>query len=192
MSGRFNSRARVGATRLEPPRRAPLGGFNSRARVGATTEQAKTQSSARFQFTRPGGRDLCVVNTLLTKMRSFNSRARVGATLRTQRGHLRIKRFNSRARVGATLGANTFSAKNMFQFTRPGGRDRPERSMGCSTICFNSRARVGATGGRFGAEDGADGVSIHAPGWARRKLRFRQLRPSRVSIHAPGWARLHR
>ena len=147
-----------------------------------------------------------------TPRRRFNSRARVGAThaplpaqttlpvsihapgwARHPRGVTKAPQawgFNSRARVGAT---------NQNEQIIIRGNS------------FNSRARVGATrGGRATRAGGR--VSIHAPGWARRRALPRRPRhrrgfnsrarvgattrprqphrAHRVSIHAPGWARL--
>ena len=54
--------------------------------------------------------------------------------------------FNSRARVGATRTPLIRSAISLvFQFTRPGGRDRRHPIHLPHPTCFNSRARVGAT-----------------------------------------------
>ena len=75
--------------------------FNSRARVGATPAALLSKSAGT----------------------SFNSRARVGATGSSRAiGPFRT-RFNSRARVGATNEQVLEINKQMFQFTRPGGRD---------------------------------------------------------------------
>ena len=100
-----------------------------------------------FQFTRPGGRDrFCPV--IRGASVRFNSRARVGATIYRLPPRAIRSCFNSRARVGATssqlLASEIHSA---FQFTRPGGRDWIANLL-----------------------DLLADVSIHAPGWARRKV----------------------
>ena len=144
-STRFNSRARVGATRRLRSRHRQNAGFNSRARVGAT------------RTPRPGRRN----------PRCFNSRARVGATPRHLDGApapgVSIHApgwarpspsspswdcgpgFNSRARVGATYQWIVIFLLAVFQFTRPGGRDTTITTLSSTTSRFNSRARVGAT-----------------------------------------------
>ena len=124
-------------------------------------------SSSRFQFTRPGGRDSTPASPN-TNSASFNSRARVGATRARARRPRARARFNSRARVGATSKRpSTSSSKSPFQFTRPGGRDKP--------LIVNQSIRP---------------VSIHAPGWARLWHLAQEFSELPVSIHAPGWARL--
>ena len=164
-----------------------FGRFNSRARVGATYRQCQRHARHQFQFTRPGGRDF--INRLLTTLLTFQftrpggrdsvpNAATCGSSVSIHapgwarlaglaKSRATANCFNSRARVGATVvGSQTQGRERVsihapgwarqpadsplyyhraFQFTRPGGRDSFWRRF-CPVIRgFNSRARVGAT-----------------------------------------------
>ena len=133
-----------------------------------------------FQFTRPGGRDWRRGGSRGRGF-GFNSRARVGATAirSAEKTHAAVsihapgwarpdqllaaletqKRFNSRARVGATI-------INDYRII--------------ASKSFNSRARVGATAAKSCPRCQMS-VSIHAPGWARRR------QPSARAQNHPGF-----
>ena len=119
----FNSRARVGATKIRGVGGRALQGFNSRARVGATSLRAIPCNICRsFNSRARVGATSVLLSVRLIGL-SFNSRARVGATPVSAWTLGRTISFNSRARVGATPCGRGQPSPKKFQFTRPGGRD---------------------------------------------------------------------
>ena len=121
----FNSRARVGAT-PQPQSSASQGWVSIHAPGWARPSAAwMPRGKRRFQFTRPGGRDIVSFMSLPFFL-CFNSRARVGATEAGGRAR-EVRRVSIHAPGWARP-----------LWLSPNGFLGPS---------FNSRARVGATGG---------------------------------------------
>ena len=145
-----------------------------------------------------------------SSLKCFNPRARVGATPGRCHG-CGCHRVSIHAPAWARpCGVAVSGFLLQFQSTRPRGRDRRRRHLPARARSFNPRARVGAT--HVSEQDGlVEGVSIHAPAWARRHRPPARRRCARgfnprarvgatgeddvervavlVSIHAPAWAR---